>query len=302
VSDTRRGAIFGATAYLLWGVFPLYVPLLDPSGPVEVLAHRITWSLVVMAVVVVVSRKQASVRRVVADRRRLAQLAAAAVLLGVNWGVYIYGVTSDHVVETSLGYFINPLVTVLLGVFVLREQLRPVQRVALVIASVAVLTLSVENGRPPWIALILAFCFGMYGLLKKTARVGAVEGLAVETAVLVPLAVAYLVVVGARGESTFVGDGVGHATLLVLTGVITAVPLLFFGAAASRVPLTTLGPLQYLAPTVQFLIGVLVFGERLGPLKLVGFVLVWIALAFFTADLVGHTRRARLRVPVAEPV
>ena len=294
--------MYGATAYLLWGVFPLYFPLLDPSSPVEVLAHRITWSLVVMAIVVAVVRKSASVRSVVSDRRRFAQLTAAACVLCLNWGVYIYGVTSDHVVETSLGYFINPLVTVLLGVFVLRERLRPVQWVALSIATVAVLVLSVENGRPPWIALILAFSFGTYGLLKKMVGVGAVEGLAVETAVLAPLAIAYLAVLGARGESTFVGGGAGHATLLVLTGVITAVPLLFFGAAAGRVPLTTLGPLQYLAPTVQFLIGVLVFHEHVGALKAFGFVLVWIALATFTADFVGHARRSRLRVPVPEPV
>jgi chloramphenicol-sensitive protein RarD len=302
VNETRRGVVYGATAYLLWGVFPLFFPLLEPSRPVEVLAHRITWSLLVMAVVVVAVRKQASVRRVVADRRRLVQLTAAACALCLNWGVYIYGVTSDHVVETSLGYFINPLVTVLLGVFVLREQLRPVQWGALGIAALAVLVLSVENGRPPWIALVLAFSFGTYGLLKKTARVGAVEGLAIETAVLAPLAIAYLAVVAARGESTFISEGAGHATLLVLTGIVTAVPLLFFGGAASRVPLTTLGPLQYLAPIVQFLIGVLVFHEHVGPLKAVGFVLVWTALVIFTVDLVGHARRSRFRVPVAEPV
>ena len=300
MSESRRGALYGATAYLLWGVFPLYFPLLEPSGAVEVLAHRISWSLAVMAVVVLVARKGASVRRVMADRRRLAQISVAAVLLGINWGVYIYGVTSDHVVETSLGYFINPLVTVLLGVFVLREQLRRAQWAALALAFVAVLVLSVENGRPPWIALILAFSFGTYGLLKKTVGVGAVEGLAVETAVLAPVALAYLVVLGARGDSTFVSEGAGHATLIALTGVITAVPLLFFGAAASRVPLTTLGLLQYLAPTLQFLLGVLVFDEALGLAKLLGFVLVWIALAAFTADLVSHTRRGR--VPVAEPV
>jgi chloramphenicol-sensitive protein RarD len=294
--------IFGVVAYLLWGVFPLYFPLLDPSDAVEVLAHRVAWSLAVMAVVVVAARKGAAVRAVVADRRRLTQLSVAAVLLCINWGTYIYGVTSEHVVETSLGYFINPLVTVLLGVFVLRERLRPVQWAALGIAFVAVLVLSVENGRPPWISLVLAFSFGTYGLLKKTARVGAVEGLAVETAVLAPIAVVYLAVLGARGDSTFLTEGAGHATLLILTGVITAVPLLFFGAAAGRVPLTTLGPLQYLAPTVQFLIGVLVFDEHLGSVKLLGFVLVWFALAVFTADVVGEARRIRVRVPVAEPV
>ena len=300
MSETRRGVLFGASAYLLWGVFPLYFPLLDPADAVEVLGHRIMWSLVVVAILVAVTRRAARVRAVVADRARLAKLSAAAVLLGLNWGVYIYGVTSDRVVETSLGYFINPLVTVLLGVVVLRERLRRIQWVALGIAFVAVVVLTVENGRPPWIALTLAFSFGLYGLLKKTARVGALEGLAVETAVLMPVAVVYLVVLGLSGGSTALSEGPGHATLLVLTGLITAVPLLFFGAAASRVPLSTLGVLQYLAPTVQFLIGVAVFGEALGLAKLLGFVLVWTALCVFTADLVTTTRRTR--VPIAEPV
>ncbi|MCA1712891.1 MAG: EamA family transporter RarD [Actinobacteria bacterium] len=300
MSETRRGALYGATAYLLWGVFPLYFPLLDPAGPVEVLAHRIVWSLAVMVVIVAATRKGAAVRAVLADRRKLLTLSAAATVLAVNWGVYIYGVTSDRVVETSLGYFINPLVSVMLGVVVLRERLRRAQWAALGIALVAVLVLSIENGRPPWLALILAFSFGTYGLLKKTARVGAVEGLAVETGVLAPLAVAYLLFLGLRGDATFLSSGPDHAVLLALTGLITAVPLLFFGAAAVRVPLATLGVLQYLAPTMQFLLGVLVFDEALGLAKLLGFVLVWVALCAFTLDLVRSSRRNRM--PVAEPV
>jgi chloramphenicol-sensitive protein RarD len=300
VSDTRRGALYGAAAYLLWGVFPLYFPLLDPAGAVEVLAHRVVWSLVVVAVLVQVTRAWPAVRSVVADRNKLWRLTVAAVVLAVNWGVYIYGVTSDQVVETSLGYFINPLVTVLLGVLVLRERLRPAQWAAVGVAAVAVLVLSIENGRPPWIALTLACSFGTYGLLKKTAVVGALEGLTVETAVLAPLAGAYLVVLQATGDSTLT-HGPGHATLLALTGVVTAVPLLFFGAAASRVPLTTLGVLQYLAPTMQFLIGVVVFREPLGLAKVIGFCLVWVALGMFSADLMAHRRRTG-RLAVLEPV
>ena len=301
MNETRRGALYGAGAYLLWGVFPLYFPLLKPAGPVEVLAHRVAWSVLVMAVVVLALKRQAAVRAVAADRNRLVRLALAASFLAVNWGVYIYGVTSEQVVETSLGYFINPLVTVLLGVVVLRERLRPAQWVALAIAASGVLVLAIENGRPPWIALTLAFSFGTYGLLKKTARVGAVEGLTVETAVLAPLALLYLGFLALHGGATFTNHGPGHVILLALTGVITAVPLLLFGAAASRVPLTTLGLLQYLAPTVQFLIGVLVLGEPLGLPMLLGFCLVWLALLAFTADLVEHTRRSS-RVVVAEPV
>jgi chloramphenicol-sensitive protein RarD len=301
VSDTRRGAAFGATAYLLWGIFPLYFPLLDPAGAVEVLAHRVVWSLVVVAVLVQVTHRWPAVRAVVADRGRVARLTAAAAFLAVNWGVYIYGVTNDRVVETSLGYFINPLVTVMLGVVVLRERLRRLQWVALGIATVAVVFLAVQSGRLPWIALVLAFSFGTYGLLKKTSHVGALEGLTVETAVLAPVALGYAAVIQASGDATLTSHGVGHAALLVVTGVITAVPLLFFGAAASRVPLTTLGILQYLAPTMQFLLGVLVFHEGMGLARLLGFCLVWTALVLFTADLLRQRRRT-IRIAVPEPV
>ncbi|MDX6199811.1 MAG: chloramphenicol-sensitive protein RarD [Actinomycetota bacterium] len=301
MSESRRGAAFGATAYLLWGIFPLYFPLLDPAGAVEVLAHRVVWSLVVVALLVQVTRRWPAVRAVVADRGRLARLTAAAAFLAVNWGVYIYGVTTDRVVETSLGYFINPLVTVMLGVLVLRERLRPLQWVALGIAAVAVLFLAIQAGRLPWIALVLAVSFGTYGLLKKTSRVGALEGLTVETAVLMPLALAYIAGIQVSGAATLTSHGAGHAALLVLTGVITAVPLLFFGAAASRVPLTTLGLLQYLAPTMQFLLGVLFFREEMGMARLLGFCLVWTALVLFTVDLLGQRRR-NVRFAVPEPV
>ena len=298
MSDTRRGAVFGATAYLLWGIFPLYFPLLDPAGAVEVLAHRVVWSLVVVAVLVQVTRRWPAVRVVVADRRKVLRLGAAAAFLAVNWGVYIYGVTTDRVVETSLGYFINPLVTVMLGVVVLRERLRPAQWAALGVATVAVVFLAVEAGRLPWIALVLAVSFGIYGLLKKTSHVGALVGLTVETAVLAPLAVAYAIAIQLSGDATLTSHGPGHAALLALTGVITAVPLLFFGAAASRVPLTTLGLLQYLAPTMQFLLGVLFFHEDMSVARLLGFCLVWVALVMFTVDLLGQRKRT---VPLAVP-
>ena len=293
--------LYGAGAYFLWGLFPLYWPLLEPAGPGEVLAHRVLWSLVVVAALLVVARRLSEVRAVLGDPTRMVRLSAASVLIGINWFTYIYGVTHDHVVETSLGYFINPIVTVLLGVVVLKERLRPTQWVAIGAATVAVLVLSVQNGSPPWIALVLAFSFGGYGLLKKTAAVGAVEGLAVETAVMAPVAAAYLLVLTARGDLVFGTEGVGHALLLVGAGVVTAIPLLLFGAAASRVPLSTLGLLQYLAPTLQFLIGVALYDEPLPLLRLVGFALVWAGLAIFTADLVRHHRR-QLRIAVAEPV
>ena len=296
----RRGTIYGASAYLLWGLFPLYWPLLTPATALEILAHRVLWSLLVVVVLLVVTKRSAQVVAALRDRRRAAQLALAAVVIAVNWGTYIYGVSSDRVVETSLGYFVNPIVTVLLGVLVLGERLRPVQWTAMGAAFVAVVVLTVENGSPPWIALILAFSFGTYGLLKKTAGVGAVEALAIETGVLLPVAAAYVVVLGVTGASTFGSQGPGHAVLLAAAGIVTAVPLLLFGASVSRVPLSTLGVLQYLAPTMQFLLGVTLFDEPLPLGKLVGFVLVWIGVALFTTDLIRHHRR-QLRLAVAVP-
>jgi chloramphenicol-sensitive protein RarD len=298
VTGTRRGTLYGAGAYLLWGLFPLYWPLLRPSSAVEVLAHRILWSLAVVAVLLAVLRRLPRVWEAVRDPQKLWRLALAAVVIAINWGTYIYGVSSDQVVETSLGYFVNPIVTVLMGVIILGERLRPGQWVALGLAFVAVVVLTVENGRPPWIALVLAFSFGTYGLLKKTARVGAVEGLGIETLVLLVPAGAFVAWLGVTGTGTFGSEGAGHAGLLALSGVITAVPLLLFGAAASRVPLTTLGILQYLAPTLQFLIGVLLYDEPMPPVKLVGFGLVWIALALFTSESFrNHRRQLRLAVP-----
>ena len=224
-------------------------------------------------------------------RRRAGMLTLAAVLVTVNWGTYIYGVNNDHVVETSLGYFINPLVTVALAVVVQREKLSRAQAVAVGIGALAVVVLAVDYGRPPWIALILACSFGTYGLIKKRVRVDGTQSFAFETAVLFIPAVAYLLLLGGSGEGTFTTEGAGHAALLALGGVFTAVPLMLFGAAAYRIPLTTVGLLQYLAPTLQFLIGVAVYSEPMPASRLAGFALVWVALAVFTVDAVRGSRR-----------
>ncbi len=285
-SEVRKGTLLGAAAYGMWGLFPLFWPLLRPAGPVEVLAHRVLWSLLVVAVLLWLTGSWAAVRAV--PRRQVLRLALAACLLAVTWGTYIYGVNSGQVVETSLGYFINPLVSVALGVLVLGERLRTAQRAAVAAAALAVVVLSVENGRPPYLALVLAFSFGFYGLLKKQAGIGAVPSLAVETAVLAPLAAVFVV---ATGGGTAVSHGLGHLGLLALSGVVTTVPLLAFGAAATRVPLTTLGVLQYVAPTLQLLVGVLLRHEAFGTQQVVGFGLVWAALAVFTADLISARRR-----------
>lgn len=293
MAESRRGVLLGLTAWTMWGFFPLYWPLLEPAGAVEILAHRIFWSLVVMVGVVLVLRKQASLRATIADRRTRRVLAVAAVLITVNWGTYIWGVNHHHVVETSLGYFINPLVSVLIGVVVLGERLRRLQWAALALAGIAVIALTVEYGRPPWVSLILAFSFGCYGLAKKKANAGAVESLVVETLVVSPVAVAYLVFLGATGASTFGAHGAGHVALVVGTGVVTVLPLLAFGGAATRIPLSTLGLMQYITPTVQFLLGILFFHEPMPAMRWVGFGLIWLALALFTAESLRHRQRQR---------
>jgi chloramphenicol-sensitive protein RarD len=284
-------------AYGLWGGFPLYWPLLEPAGALEILAHRILWSMVTMGLLVVIFRRTSQVRAILADRRTFLLLAAAAVIVTVNWATYIYGVNNERVVETSLGYFINPLVTVLMGVVILGERLRPLQWGALGIASLAVVVLTVDYGRLPYIALVLAFSFGTYGLLKKTANVGALESLAVETTVVAPLAAVYLGWLIASGASSFGSEGAGHALLLASAGIVTAIPLICFGAAATRVPMTTLGLLQYLAPVLQFALGVFVLDEAMPASRWIGFVLVWVALVIFTVEATNHHRR-QLRLTV----
>jgi chloramphenicol-sensitive protein RarD len=287
--------LYGVTAYLLWGMFPLYFPLLEPAGAVEILAHRVAWSLATMLLVVVLSRRLPQFRALLRRHRARNLLTVAAVVIAVNWGTYIWGVNNHRVVETSLGYFINPLVTVLMGVLILRERLRRWQWVALGIAFVAVLGLTVEYGHPPWVALTLAFSFGTYGLAKKQAGVDAVESLTFETLVLVPIALGYLIWLG--GSGNFVGHGVGHSLLLASTGIVTAIPLLCFGAAAIRVPMTTLGLLQYLAPLLQFLLGVTVLDEHMSLMRWLGFGLVWVALVVFTLEA-GQYRRQQARLVV----
>ncbi|RYU14866.1 EamA family transporter RarD [Nocardioides iriomotensis] len=300
MSESSRGFLLGAAAYLMWGLFPLYFPLLEPAGATEILAHRVFWSLITMLVLVVAVRRWTQLRRMLVDGRKVRILTLAAALIAVNWGTYIWGVNNGHVIETSLGYFINPLVTVLMGVVILGERLRPLQWVALGIAGAAVVGLTVEYGRPPWVALVLAFSFGSYGLAKKKANAGAVESLTFETLVIAPVAFGYLVLLSVTGTSTFTTEGPLHVVLLLGMGVLTAVPLLCFGGAATRVSMTTLGLLQYVTPTMQFALGVLVFREPMPATRWVGFALVWVALVIFTVESLHHRRRS-LRL-VAETV
>jgi chloramphenicol-sensitive protein RarD len=293
--EQRTGLLNGFAAYGMWGLVPLFWPLLKPAGAVEILAHRMVWSLVLVSAALLVVRRWAWAGELLRRPRRLALVAAAATVITVNWGVYIWAVNSGHVVEASLGYFINPLVTIALGVLVLKERLRPVQWVAVGVGAAAVVVLTVGYGRPPWISLTLAFSFATYGLVKKKVDLGGIESLAAETAIQFLPALAYLVWLTAHGDSSFTAEGPGHAALLASTGVVTALPLVCFGAAAIRVPLSTLGLLQYLAPVFQFLLGVLYFHEAMPPERWAGFALVWLALTVLTADAWRSARRTRER-------
>ena len=283
--------MLGAAAYTMWGLFPLYWPLLEPAGAVEILAHRVAWSMVTMLLLVLAVRRGRSLRALIVDPRKRTILTLAAGVIAVNWGTYIWGVNNGHVVETSLGYFINPLVTVLMGVLILGERLRRLQWVAMGIAFVAVAVLALDYGRPPWVALVLAFSFGTYGLLKKQAAVEAVESITLETIVMAPLALAYVAWLASTGQSNFGTHGTSHALVFTTTGIITAIPLMLFGAAAIRVSMVSLGLLQYLAPTIQFALGLLVFHEEMPPSRWIGFGLVWVALAMFTVEALNHRRR-----------
>ncbi len=289
--ENRRGLGMGIAAYLLWGAFPLYWPLLAPAGAVEILSHRIVWSALIMTVLVLALKRTTQLRALLHDRRRMALLTVAAAVISVNWGTYIWGVNHDRVVEASLGYFINPLVTLLLGVLVLGERLRPVQWGAVGVGALAVLVLTVDYGHPPWVALILACSFGTYGLAKKKAATGAIESLAFETAISTPVALIYLVVLSSTGAATFSNHGAGHMLLFMLSGVITAVPLILFGGAAIRVSMVQLGLLQYIAPILQFGLGVFLFQEAMTVGRWFGFALVWVALAIFTVEAARNHRR-----------
>lgn len=280
--------LLGAAAYVMWGLFPLYWPLIDEAGPVEILAHRIVWSLVLLVAILLVRRRLAGLRRL--PRRSVGYLAVAAVLISVNWGTYIYGVNSQQVVETSLGYFIGPLVTVVVAVVVLGERLRRAQWASLSLAALAVLVLTVDYGRPPLIALTLAFSFAAYGLLKKKANVGAAESLTVETLVLVLPALTFLWVLDAAGDGTFGRLSAGHSLLLAGAGLVTVLPLLAFSGAATRIPLATLGLLQYIGPSIQFAVGVFLYDEPMPLSRLLGFVMVWASLVLFTVEGMRHRR------------
>ena len=279
------GIVYAALAFFCWGLFPLYFHALAEVPALEMLAHRMLWSLLFLAIVLTARRQWKWLPQTLGRPRVLASFFASAVLLSANWFVYIWSVNNGHVIDASLGYFINPLVNVLLGVMVLKEKLRRAQWTAIALAACGVLWLTWSAGQVPWIALILGITFGSYGLLRKTAALAALEGLSLETMILFPLALIYVAWLTVSGQNTFVNSEFDSTRwLLAAAGPITAIPLLLFAAGARKIPMAALGLLQYLSPTMQALLGVWVFHEGFPPARLIGFVIIWAALALYVAE------------------
>jgi chloramphenicol-sensitive protein RarD len=291
MSEERRGYLYGLIAYVIWGFFPIYFKLLRPAGALEILAHRVIWSVVFVSLLLTVTRNWRFLGRILRTPKLLAGISLAAVLIGVNWGTYIYGVNSSRVVETALGYFITPLVVVLLGVTVQRERLRTGQWIAVGVGAVAVAVLTVDYGRLPYIALLLAASFGSYSLVKKRLGLPPAEGLFVESSVLAIPALAYAGWLTTNGDAKFGHVSAGHTALMIFSGVATAIPLLLFAGAANRVPMVGIGILQYVAPILQLACGLLIYHEPMPAARLAGFGLVWLALIIFTADALRSARR-----------
>jgi chloramphenicol-sensitive protein RarD len=277
----NKGILNGLGAYALWGLFPIYWKLLHQVPALQVIGHRIAWSFVLLIVVILLTKQWKEFRSTALTPKTLGIYSIAAVLLSLNWLVYVWGVNAGFIIETSLGYFINPLLSVLLGVVFLRERLRPSQWIPVGLAAAGVIYLTVAYGRLPWIALSLAFSFGIYGLVKKVAPLGSLYGLTLETAIVFPIALIYLLVVDFTGTGAFLHQGALTDILLIGTGVVTSIPLLLFASAARQIPLTVIGILQYIAPTLQFLIGVFLYHEAFDRSRLMGFGLVWLALIIF---------------------
>jgi chloramphenicol-sensitive protein RarD len=287
----KRGVWYAVAAYTLWGVFPIYIKLLQTVPAVEILAHRVVWSLVFVTAALTIQRRWSWLRRLAANPALLGRFVATATVVSMNWGVYIWSINSNRVVDASLGYFINPLVNVLLGALVLRERLRPLQWASVSIAALGVVWLTVQAGTLPWIGLVLAVSFATYGLLRKTATFGALEGLTLETGLLFPLAFGYLLWLAAHAQNTFIETPGAMRWMLIAAGPVTAVPLLLFAAGARRIPFSLLGLLQYIGPSIQLVLGVWLYHEPFAPAKAAGYALIWSALALYTAESLWQTWR-----------
>ncbi|WP_225911610.1 EamA family transporter RarD [Desulfuromonas versatilis] len=298
----RQGVFFGLAAYLIWGFFPAYFKALAQVPPLEVLAHRIFWSAALLLILVFAMGRRQALAAAFADRATLRILTCSTLLIAANWLIFIYAVAAGQVLQSSLGYFITPLINVALGFVFLKERLRPLQNLSLLLAVAGVLILTLSYGQVPWIALALAGSFGTYGLLRKTANIDALLGLTVETCLLAPLALGYLLVVGAGGEGRFLGADLSLNLLLPLAGVVTSLPLLLFAGAARRLRLATIGFLQYITPSLHLLLAVAAFGEAFTLVHLVTFACIWSGLVLFSLDFFRSSRTAKtLRSRAARP-
>jgi len=285
----KTGLIFGVSAYVLWGLFPLYWPLLEPAGAFEIVGHRAVWSLVFCVIALTITK---AIKPALTTMRRpkvFAKLLAATVLISINWIVYIWATNNGHVVEASLGYYINPIIIIAIGVILLKEKMRKLQWVSVSIAAFGVLVLTIDYGRLPWVALALALSWGTYGFIKKQLGLGALEGLGIETAISAPFYLAYLAWIGSQGNGHF-GAGPGLTLLLIGSGVVTAIPLLLFNGAGNRLPYTIIGLLQFITPTLQFSIGVWVRHEAMPTARWAGFLIIWAALVVLGTDLIRSSR------------
>ena len=277
----KKGILYGVGAYVLWGFFPIYWKVLHQVSTLQVIGHRIGWSFIILIVYILVTRQWQEFRSVAFNAKIIGMYAVAGVLLSINWLVYVWGVNAGFIVETSLGYFINPLLSVLLGVLFLRERLRLVQWIPIILAAIGVIYLTVVYGRLPWIALSLAVSFGIYGLVKKLAPLGSLYGLTLETAIVFPIALIYLTFVAVTGTGAFLHDGIRVDLFLAGAGIVTTIPLLMFASAARSVPLWVVGLLQYITPSLQLLIGIFIYKEPFSYHQLIGFGIVWTALVIF---------------------
>ena len=285
-SRYNSGLLAGVGAYLIWGVIPLYWQLLKPASAPEILAHRVVWSFGLLLVIVYFKNLMGEVKSAFFDKQKMLLIFFASILITINWGVFIWAVNNGHVIETSLGYFINPLVSVALGVIVLKEKLRTLQKVAVGLTFVAVSFLTLTLGHPPYIALSLAFSFGFYGLVKKMANVNAIPSLTIETLLLTPFFSVFLLYLDSKNELSFVNQGATHSFWLATAGIVTVIPLLLFGTAVVRIPLVVIGLLQALGPILQFLIGYIAFNEPMSTARWTGFMIVWLAVSVFSYDAI----------------
>jgi chloramphenicol-sensitive protein RarD len=289
LNKEKLGLVYGVSAYVMWGLFPLYWPILQPASALEIVSHRAVWTMVFCIIVLAITHALKSTLATFKRPKVAVKLFTTTILISINWLVYIWATNNNHVVEASLGYYINPLIIIAFGVILLKEKMRPLQWAAVSIATIGVIVLTVDYGRLPWVALALALSWGTYGLVKKQLGLGALEGLAIETMIAFIPYCGYLMFIGAKGDGQF-GNSIGLTALLISAGAITAIPLLLFNGSTNRLPYSTIGLLQYITPTIQFSIGVWVNNEAMPTARWVGFIFIWLALITLAGDLVKSSR------------